>query len=95
MTIRTATHTLSTTPKLVATGRNSNVVDDTIAIVSAPSAEIYIGGPDVTAANGTPVVITTGQVRVDLGPDDELWAIASAATPTVRVLTTRSGYVAP
>jgi hypothetical protein len=94
MTVRTVLHTLSTSPKLIAKGVGSTTAAPTVAIVSAPSAEIYVGGVDVTAANGTPVAITTGQLRVDLGPDDELYAIASAATPTVRVFTTRAGYVA-
>lgn len=93
MAVRTVLHTLSTTAKLIATGANSTADDPVSVIVSAPSAEIYIGGADVTAATGTPVPITTGKVDVRLGPDDTLYAIASAATPTVRVLTTRTGYV--
>ena len=92
--ISTALHTLSTTAQLIATGDAASVTDRPSALVSAPSADIYVGGPDVTTANGI-LVASGANLSVDLGPGDLLYAVASAGTPTVRVMTTRTGFVDP
>lgn len=92
--IETALHTLSTDAQMIATAENASVTDKVSVLVSSPSATIYVGGPNVTAANGIPVA-TDASLSVDLAGGDDLYAVASAGTPTVRVMTTRTGYVAP
>lgn len=92
--IQTALHTLSTSAEMIATAENASSTDKVSVLVSSPSAEVYIGGADVTAANG--VVLGTGAtLSIDLAGGDSLYAIAGSGTPTVRVMTTRTGYVAP
>ena len=81
--------TLSTTPQLVATQRGYVIEDVGAVFLSEPSADIFIGGIGVTAAAGTRVAVGT-TMNVDIGPGDDVWAVASAGTPTVRVLTTRN-----
>lgn len=79
--------TLSTTASIIAAA-GSSMADKVTCVVKKPSALIYIGGSDVTTTNGMPVD-TTDAIALDLGPGDILYAIASAATPTVQVLLTR------
>jgi hypothetical protein len=51
----------------------------------AASKEIFVGGPDVTVANGMHAVATaTGQVQ--LMPGDELYAITSQTGLNLRIL---------
>jgi hypothetical protein len=78
--------TLSTTPELIAKGGVKG--NPTQVWLTAASAIIFIGGPTVTAADGFPVQVTTITGPFNLGPGDDLWAVASAATPTVNVLST-------
>jgi hypothetical protein len=94
MPIQNALHTLSTAPEMIASGASATLSDKVSVLVSAPSATIFVGGPDVTAANGV-AVTSSDTLSIDLLAGDSLFAIASTGTPTVRVMTTRHGYVAP
>lgn len=73
------------TPTLLASGRG---MDTTSVLLTDASATIFVGGASVTAANGASVA-STDKPSFDLGAADDLYGIASAATPTVRVLRTR------
>lgn len=75
------------TPTLLATGKGS--MDNVTAVVSDASAAVFLGGPNVTAANGTQLAVAPDRFVIDLPAVEALYAIASAATPTVRVLVTR------
>lgn len=70
---------------LAAGGTNADPVRVTI---SAAAADIQLGGPDVTTANGLTFKSTDQPLSFVLGPKDDLYAVASGAT-TVRVLRTR------
>jgi hypothetical protein len=49
---------------------------------------VYIGGADVTAAQGFPIVKHTAPVQGALGVGDGLWGIcASGVTETVHIIT--------
>ena len=80
--------TVTTNATLVATNRLGVARDDKAVLFSEPSADIFVGGPGVTAAAGTRVAVGS-TLNIDLGAGDEVFAIASSGTPTVRVLTTR------
>lgn len=92
MAIQATQFTLSTVATLVATGANATVSDRATAIVSAPSATIYAGGPNVTSTSGIPIS-PTGWLSIELGPGDLLYLIAASGTPTVQVVTTRTGAI--
>jgi hypothetical protein len=50
---------------------------------------VYIGGSDVTAAQGFPIVKHTAPIQGGLGVGDGLWAIcASGQTEVIRIITT-------
>lgn len=49
---------------------------------------IYIGGPNVTAAQGFPIVKHAAPIQGGLGVGDGLWGIcASGETETIRIIT--------
>ena len=93
MTVTSTLHTLSTTAQLIATGRHSGANDKSGVLITEGSANIYIGGPAVDATDGVLVEAGTA-LALDLSTGDMLYAIATSGTPTVKVLTTRTGYVA-
>jgi hypothetical protein len=52
---------------------------------------IYIGGPDVTAAQGFPIAKHAAPIQGGLGVGDGLWGIcASGQTETIRIITVDS-----
>lgn len=52
---------------------------------------IYIGGPNVTAAQVFPIVKHAAPIQGGLGVGDGLWGIcASGQTETIRIITTDS-----
>ena len=52
---------------------------------------IYIGGPNVTAAQGFPIVKHAAPIQGGLGVGDGLWGIcASGQTEVIRIITTDS-----
>ena len=81
--------TLSTTAELLvsASGVDGNI-PRTVVLTGGSAADIYIGGPAVSAANGYPVAQTT--LTLLLGPGDDLYAVAGSGTPTINVLVTRA-----
>jgi hypothetical protein len=85
MAIVNTVHTLATTRTLLVSGRGRDTVS---VVLSEASADIYVGGTTVTTANGTKLS-TTDRLSIDLGPGDDLYAIATADTPTVKSLATR------
>ena len=54
--------------------------------VRATSNDVYIGGADVTSANGFNLR-QHENITVMIPPNEELWAIASSGTHTVSTLT--------
>lgn len=52
---------------------------------------VYIGGSDVTAAQGFPIVKHSAPIQGGLGVGDGLWGIcASGQTETIRIITVDS-----
>ena len=52
---------------------------------------VYIGGSDVTSAQGFPIVKHTAPIQGGLGIGDGLWGIcASGQTETIRIITVDS-----
>jgi hypothetical protein len=55
------------------------------------NSTIYIGGPDVTSAQGFPVAKHAAPIQGGLGVGDGLWGIcASGQTETIRIITVDS-----
>ena len=84
MSISSRSEALSTTAELLETG----VPEGKIVLLRDASADIYLGGADVTVANGFKLA-TTDILSLTLLQGDSLYAIASGGTPTVRLLVTR------
>lgn len=89
----------SVTVGLTATSLTAGVVDSgkwtgddvtptrRVVISNEGAAIVYIGGPGVTtSAYGAKLAATSGQIALELGPNDEVWAISGSAGQTVRVL---------
>lgn len=88
MPITANTIVTGTTPVLVASGRGPA---DTVRVIAktASTNHAYFGGPDVTTAQGLPLLTTdTTPITFELGPGDQLWVVAPAAG-SVQVLRTR------
>lgn len=90
--LTTNTETLSTTPEQVIDASSASLNDRTTAVIRNNDAAItiYLGGSDVDAADGFPLLAAETLV-IDLGPDDDLWAVAASGTPTLSILLTRVG----
>jgi hypothetical protein len=65
---------------------NTSVTTTSVKIVSKASNDIYIGGADVTSANGLPLR-QHEPITVIIPPNEELWAITSSGTHTIATLT--------
>lgn len=87
MAIKDDKFTLSTTAELIATGGGG--ADKKTVMVREASATVFLGGATVTAADGFPLKVDE-VFSLELGPQDDLYAIASAGTPTINVIATRS-----
>lgn len=84
MSITSRAETLSTTAEILESGSGEGKV----ILLRDASADIFLGGSDVTAANGFRLA-TTDVLSLTLYPGDVLYAIASSGTPTVDILVTR------
>ena len=84
MSITAREEALSVTAELIETG----VPEGKIVLLRDASADIYLGGADVTTAQGFKLA-TTDILSITLLQGDSLYAIATSGTPTVRVLVTR------
>lgn len=95
MTVNSALITLSTSPRLIATGGGATLQDPNLCLISEATADIFVGGVGVTPADGTRVIAAVGFLSIPLHPGDFLYAVAVSGTPTLRVFTNRMGFVAP
>lgn len=84
MSITARVATLSTTPQLLESGTG----DGKTVVLRSPSATIFLGPIDVTAATGLPLNIAD-ILSLVLTAGDDLYAVASAATPTVNLMVLR------
>ena len=87
MAIVAETVTVTTTPVLLVAG--SSVTDRRTVLIRSASGTIYLGGADVDSSDGFPFDASDGGLAIDVGPDDDLWAVA-ASSQTVRVMRTRT-----
>lgn len=78
--------TLNTSTATLIAGRD-NMPQDVIIhdAEHAESTAVFLGNENVTAATGLHLH-SAETIQMTLGPDDELWAIAGAGTPTVHVI---------
>lgn len=83
--------TLSTTAQKIVDCTNVSATDRCQVYLELASGAIEVGGPDVTTAGGFTIAASTGTLELSLGPGDDLWAVAAAGTPTVRLLVTGAG----
>ena len=80
--ISTTTSISTTAVKIV-----SKAVNETRTVVIRPSGnDMYIGGADVTTANGL-VISKDTNFTIEIPPNEELWCITSTGTHTVTILT--------
>lgn len=90
MAIKSEANSLSTTRELIYTSNNGHAEAPQGLEVwnNDASITIYVGGEDVTTANGRPVRAQSA-VTIDLISGDEVYAIAASGTPEIRLLYTR------
>lgn len=87
--VTVGTGAVSLTAGVVDTDRvgDDSTVTRRIVISNEGAAIVYIGGPGVTtSAYGAKLAATSGQIALELGVDDEVFAISGSAGQTVRVL---------
>lgn len=58
-----------------------------IAIQNGGSVTVYVGGPDVTSANGY-AIVAGSERSFDLVLGDDLWAVAASSTAACKILNT-------
>lgn len=81
----TATQLAAPTAPTTTFGGTRNKIGASVQVPSGGST-VYVGGPDVTTANGYAVAAGTA-VSIDLAPGDVLYGIVASSTQAVRVLT--------
>ena len=84
--ISTAFTVSTTAVKLVTSSVNARQIS--IHVVGAGT--VYIGGSDVTAANGMLTEKNAVPYTFTLPANNELWAITASGTENVRVMTPRN-----
>lgn len=89
MAIVSSVVTVSTSPTLLGTGGHSVQDLKTIIVRNDSGVDLYVGGADVSTANGMRIP-TASSITIDLAPNDSLYGIFSAGTNPVQVLITRS-----
>lgn len=91
MTIKTAATSVTTSATKLTTFTDSTRrfeggYQSSVAVYNNAAATIIeVGGPDVTYGTGVPILAGTS-ASFDLGPDDDLYAIAASGTVDTRVL---------
>jgi len=90
MAIKSEAEALSTSSELLTTATNGHSDAPTGLIIWNDDASItvYVGGSDVSTANGMPILAQT-YLSMDLMAGDEVYMIAASGTPSVRFLYTR------
>jgi hypothetical protein len=90
MAIISSANTLSVTSELVFTAVNGHA--DALESVTVHNNDatilVYVGGSDVSTANGLPVAAGTA-ITLNLIQGDAVYAVAASGTPEIRVLSTR------
>lgn len=82
-----ATRLDSSDERRTAAGRLVNPRDvQSVAVFNNGADTVYLGGDDVTVANGCPVPAGTWGPGLDIDAAEELYGIAAAAEVEVRVL---------
>lgn len=89
MAIQTSVVTVLTTPTLLAAALGATVEDQRTVLLTNASVAMFIGGINVTVANGFPVPVGPAVIRLEMGPGDSVFGIVAADTATINVLTTR------
>jgi hypothetical protein len=77
------TYTVTTTRQVVVTAAPSS---RTIYLHMLGNAVVYLGGADVTSANGMPTEKGAVPFEFFLPPNETLYAVMAAGTETLRVL---------
>lgn len=81
--MKSRTFTVTTTATKIVAAEPSNRVA-TIHVVG--SGVVYLGGSDVTTANGLPNEKNAIPIQVEIPANEELYGIVSTSTEEVRVL---------
>lgn len=50
------------------------------------TVDVWVGNSSVTTSNGTPVRSNDGQLAIDLGPGEDLYAVTASGSAECRVL---------
>jgi len=80
---------ISTTTTVTATAVKivSKAVNETRTVVIRPGGnDMYIGGADVTTANGL-VISNNTNFTIEIPPNEELWCVVGSGSHTVTILT--------
>jgi hypothetical protein len=86
MAVVSASVSVATTATRLDSGDGDLVSGSTVLVtVPAGGATVYVGGADVTTANGFPLA-AGASVSVDLNSGDLLYGIVAASTQAVNVL---------
>jgi len=65
----------------------SKAVNETRTVVIRPGGnDMYIGGADVTTANGL-VISNNTNFTIEIPPNEELWCVVGSGTHSVTILT--------
>ena len=91
MAIHTEANALSTTLELIHTATNGHTgAPEGLLIYNADAViTIYVGGADVSTANGIPVT-ALATLALDLISGEKVYAVAASGTPSIRILHTRN-----
>lgn len=86
MATKTRAVTVTTTAtRLDTTDETDSVSGSSLVVYNNGSATVYVGGSDVTTANGLPVAASAWGPGVDLDPGEAWYGIVASGTVEVRV----------
>lgn len=89
MAVASSIVTIGTTPTLIARGGSTTTDLKTVLLRNDSGVDIFLGGSNVTTANGLRLPTATAYT-IDLGPQDDIYGCVAAATQSLQVLALRS-----
>lgn len=87
MAVSSRAVTVTTAPTRIDADADDNIVGQALMMHNGSTATVFIGGPDVTTANGVPVEAGTwAPTLTRLHGSDVLYGVVASLTAEVRVL---------
>lgn len=88
MAVSAAVVTVATTATALTSTEADSMIGSQIVVNNTSAVTVFLGGSGVTTATGYPLAAGIVSPRFELGPNEALFGVVTAATAAVSVLRT-------